>query len=37
MLNLTDFTKNPKKKPEKKIVNGIWIETEEEIENWRKI
>jgi hypothetical protein len=36
-MNLNDFTKKPKQKPEKKIVDGIWIESEEEKKNWEKI
>jgi len=37
-MDLTDFTKKPKKKPEPKYdENGIMIETPEEKENWRKI
>jgi len=37
MATLTDFAKNPKKKIEKKMVNGIWIESEEEKKNWEAI
>jgi hypothetical protein len=37
-MDLTDFTKKPKeKKPEKKIIDGIWIETPEEKKNWEDI
>jgi len=36
-MDLTDFTKQSKKKPEKKIVNGIWVESEEEKKNWEEI
>jgi hypothetical protein len=37
MTSLKDFVKKPDVKPIKKMVNGVWIETEEEIKAWKKI
>jgi len=36
-MNLNDYVSKPKTNAKKRIENGIWVETEEEIENWKKI
>jgi hypothetical protein len=35
-MNLTDFAK-PEVKPKKRFDNGLWIETDEEKDNWKRI
>jgi len=37
MTTIKDFMKKPAVKPIKKMVNGVWIETEEEIKIWKEI
>lgn len=36
MTTIKDFLKS-NEKPKRKIVNGLWVETKEEIEIWKKI
>jgi hypothetical protein len=38
MTNLNDYVKpKPENNAKKRIINGVWVESDEEIKNWKKI